>query len=267
MARPTRTYEGLVLKQTKLKEIDSIITLLMSNGTKTTVVARGHRKPGSRFGGRLNQFSVIQAFCTQGAKLDTINEARLIHPHDRLSSSALELTYAAYVICDLANRISCEDLAEPYLYQMTLRALSCLNELADNDYTTVRAGLIAAGYLIKAMALMGWHPSIETCAACGKPLEISTNQPQSTWWFNAQEGGCLCPHCLSAPGDLRPLATNLLLWLRFLIDTPFDTIARQTASTAVVLDLLDLNSVWICAQLDVSLGSLQALHSLITSDL
>ena len=49
----------IVLKQTKLKEKDAIITLFASDGSQVRAVAKGLRRPGSRYGAYLEPFSLI----------------------------------------------------------------------------------------------------------------------------------------------------------------------------------------------------------------
>ena len=56
---PTYRDEAIVLRTQKLGEADRIITLLTRTHGRVRAVAKGLRKPGSRFGGRLEPFSVV----------------------------------------------------------------------------------------------------------------------------------------------------------------------------------------------------------------
>ena len=49
---------GVVLRTIKLGETDRIITLLTQGHGKVRAVAKGVRKSGSRFGGRLEQVKI-----------------------------------------------------------------------------------------------------------------------------------------------------------------------------------------------------------------
>ena len=82
MARKTYKERCLVLKKTKLGEADSIITLLARDGRQIRAVAKGVRKPASRFGARLELCSVVDVLLYPGRSLDVISEVRCVSTND-----------------------------------------------------------------------------------------------------------------------------------------------------------------------------------------
>ena len=75
---PAYPLRALVLRKTKLGETDLILTLLSEDGRQVRAVAKGLRKPGSRFGGRLEPYSVVDLLLHTGRSLEVVTEARTV---------------------------------------------------------------------------------------------------------------------------------------------------------------------------------------------
>ncbi|TLM78904.1 MAG: hypothetical protein FDZ70_03415 [Actinobacteria bacterium] len=69
---PPYSARALVLRKTKLGETDLILTLLAEDGRQLRAVARGARKPGSRFGARLEPGAVGDLLLHTGRTLDHV---------------------------------------------------------------------------------------------------------------------------------------------------------------------------------------------------
>ena len=72
--------EALVLRKTKLKESDLIVTLLAEDGSLVRAVAHGARKPQSPFASRLEPCAVVDVLLARGRSLDVAKEARFVAP-------------------------------------------------------------------------------------------------------------------------------------------------------------------------------------------
>ena len=70
--------EALVLRKTKLKESDLIVTLLAEDGSLVRAVAHGARKPQSPFASRLEPCAVVDVLLARGRSLDVAKEARFV---------------------------------------------------------------------------------------------------------------------------------------------------------------------------------------------
>ncbi|MFM7080765.1 MAG: DNA repair protein RecO, partial [Actinomycetota bacterium] len=64
---------GVVVRTHKLGETDRIITIVTQDSGKVRAVAKGVRKPGSRFGSRLEPLSHVQVQLYRGRNLDVVN--------------------------------------------------------------------------------------------------------------------------------------------------------------------------------------------------
>ncbi|HET6498620.1 MAG TPA: recombination protein O N-terminal domain-containing protein, partial [Coriobacteriia bacterium] len=75
---------ALVLRKTRLGEADIILTLLAGEGTIVRAVAKGMRKPTSRFAGRLEPGSVVDLLLAPGRTLEVVSDVRSVDLHPGL---------------------------------------------------------------------------------------------------------------------------------------------------------------------------------------
>lgn len=191
---PTYRDEAVVLRTHKLGEADRIITLLSRRNGKIRAVAKGVRRTSSKFGGRLEPFSHIDAQFATGRTLDVVTQAVTLHAY----TEPLGGDYTAYttgqVILETADRLVSEE-REPSLQQFLL-LVGALNALTAGTSDGPRpATMIMDSYLLRAVAVAGWAPSLSDCAKCGAP------GPHEA--FNPQAGGMVCRRC-RPPGSALP---------------------------------------------------------------
>src|SRR5690606_1231421 len=79
-------------------------------------------------------------------------------------------------VLEAADQLALEREPNPRLYEMLVGAL---RTLADTD-----APLVVAGFLLKALALEGFRPQVESCVVCG------ASEPLVSWVM--EEGGLRC---------------------------------------------------------------------------
>ena len=72
---PAYPLRAIVLRKTKLGETDVILDLLAGDGRIVRAVAKGLRKPGSKFGGRLEPYSDVELLLHTGRTFEVIAEA------------------------------------------------------------------------------------------------------------------------------------------------------------------------------------------------
>jgi len=183
---PTYRDEAVVLRTHKLGEADRIITLLSRHNGKIRAVAKGVRRTTSKFGGRLEPFSHIDAQFATGRTLDIVTQAVTLHAY----TEPLGGDYSAYtsgqVILETADRLVAEE-REPSLQQFRL-LVGALNAMTAGTADGPRpATMVMDSYLLRAVAVAGWAPSLFDCARCGLagPHEA----------FNPQVGGMVCRRC------------------------------------------------------------------------
>lgn len=179
---PAYSVRALVLRKTKLGETDTILTVLAEDGRQVRAVAKGMRKPGSRLSGRLEPFSVADLLVHTGRSLDLITEADTLEAHAVLRQD-YDRTMAASVVADVLDKVSVEGQSEPRLFGLAIATYDAM-ERAE----VVALPQLVTAFLVKAMAMHGLRPELETCASCAAE---ATGGSQ----FSLEAGGVLCPSC------------------------------------------------------------------------
>lgn len=183
---PSYREQGIVLRTHKLGEADRIITLLSRSRGKIRAVARGVRRTSSKFGGRLEPFSHVDLQCVEGRSLDVITQAETLHAYDRPLRCDYQLFTAGQVMAEVADTLVSVE-GEPALrqYRLLLGALHTLGEGTTEG--PLPAQMILGSYLLRALAIEGYAPVMDSCARCG------LTGPHL--WFSPEAGGMVCQGC------------------------------------------------------------------------
>jgi DNA repair protein RecO (recombination protein O) len=182
--------EAVVLRTRKLGEADRILTLLTREHGQVRAVAKGVRRTSSRFGARLEPFSVIDVQLYAGRNLDIVTQVDTLAPHGRRICADYGMFTTATAMVETAERLT-EVEREPATQQHLL-LVAALRALAENTHA---AGLVMDSYLLRALAIAGWAPSFGPCARC------DADGPHRA--FSAPLGGMVCGSC-RPPGSAAP---------------------------------------------------------------
>lgn len=191
-----------MLRTYKLGEADRIIIMLTRNYGQVRAVAKGVRRTTSRFGARLEPFTVIDVQLHKGKNLDTVTQVETISSHGELLAADYDLYASAHVLVETAERLTADE--EESAQSHFLLLLGALHALSHRHHDP---SLIITSYMLRALAISGWAPSVTACASCG------TSGPHSA--FSIPEGGMMCENCrpvgASAPApDTVSLMGDLL---------------------------------------------------------
>jgi len=178
---------GVVLRTYKLGEADRIVSILTRGRGKVRAVAKGVRKTKSRFGGRLEPVSHVDLLMYEGrGELDIVSQAETVDVFRALRDD-LDRLARAVALLEAADQLALEREANARLYEMLVGAL---RTLATRD-----APLVVPGFLLKALALEGYRPQVESCVACGD------DGPLVSWAM--EEGGLRCTAHRQGPAVSR----------------------------------------------------------------
>ena len=170
--------QGVVLRTIKLGETDRIVTVLTQGHGKIRAVAKGIRKPGSRFGARLEPMTHVALQCYRGRELDIVTQTETIDANRALREHYGCLTHAVSML-EAADQVAQDREPNPALYRMLVGALRTL--AADPN------PLVSAAFFWKLLSLEGFHPLLDACASCGGDGPFPA--------FDVDEGGVLCESC------------------------------------------------------------------------
>jgi DNA repair protein RecO (recombination protein O) len=187
--------KGVVLRTIKLGETDRIVSLLTQGNGKVRAVAKGIRRPGSRFGARLEPTSHVALQCYRGRELDVVTQVETIDAFRPLREHYGSLTHAISML-EAADQAAQERERNQPLYRMLVGGLRTL--------ATNPSALVAPAFFWKLLSLSGFHPLLDECARC-------SDDDGPFFAFDTGEGGVLCETCARFGGrKIRPEALALL---------------------------------------------------------
>ena len=185
MPGATVKTEAIVLRSIRYGEADRILHLYSKSKGRVGAIAKGARKPKSRFGGRLEPFFRLDLILHEGrGELLTVTNVSTVDGYPRLRSSGPALSAGARA-CDAVLRLL--DAAEPNppAYNLLCRYLQLLDE---PEQEPRGAGLeVALSFRLKLALVAGFTPELASCARCGEADHLTG--------FSGAAGGVVCAAC------------------------------------------------------------------------
>lgn len=174
---------AIVLKSRKWGDADRIVTFYSKSLGKIRGVARGARRPKSRFGAALEPFSLcrLNLFVKNGDSLFRISHVDLIRSSQVLWEDLSVMDSAARMVNVLAA-ITPDGDPDPLLFDTLEQGLVSLQESEDPHFTALL-------FQIRLLGLTGFRPQTEQCASCGKTYLVGAPQ------FSPVAGGLVCQIC------------------------------------------------------------------------
>ena len=157
---PTYRDDAIVLRTHLLGEADKIVTLLCKSRGKIRAVAKGIRKTSSRFGARLEPFTLVDVQLYEGKSLDIVQQADTIDAYSQAMGQDYAKYTAAMVMAETADKLTDHDFLPAHYMLLN----GGLRSLARGEHNP---GAIVDSYLLRSLALAGWSPSITSCAMSG----------------------------------------------------------------------------------------------------
>jgi DNA repair protein RecO (recombination protein O) len=215
--------EAIVLRSIRYGEADRILHLYTRERGRIGAIAKGVRRPKSRFGGRLEPLFRVDLVLHEGrGDLSTVTSASTVsaHPHLRDGRETLQRATQA---CDAVLRLF--DSQEPNrpAYNLLCNELTLLDQRPE---AASRAH--ALSFRIKLLLAAGFMPELAACASCGEREHLGA--------FSASAGGVVCAGCEAGSFPLDRAAHEFLVQAlaRPLSDAPAaDDAALRQADRAI----------------------------------
>jgi len=204
MSERPRVYrtEGVVLKRIDLGEADKILTLYTPGAGKLRAVAKGVRRPGSRLGGHVDEFTYADMLLARGRELDVVTQSQTLDPFRRMREELWRVSYGYYV-SELVDSFTEERIGNQPLFDLLVESYRWLAERTDL-FTVVRF------FELHLLDLVGYRPELGRCVRCRSEVQPEAN------YFSPQLGGVLCPACGQVEAVASPISLNGLKVLRYL---------------------------------------------------
>jgi DNA repair protein RecO (recombination protein O) len=200
MAGTTLKTEAVVLRSIRYGEADRILHLYSAKRGRIGAIAKGVRRPRSRFGGRLEPFFRLDLVLHEGrGELLTVTGVSTVDGYPRLRSSAAALGAGARA-CDAVLRLLDSAEPNPPAYNLLCRYLALL----DDPTASAAAGLeTALSFRLKLALTAGFSPELASCARCGEAEHLVG--------FSGAAGGVVCASCEAGAFPLSESAHRFMV--------------------------------------------------------
>lgn len=139
---------GIVLKEMPLGEADKLLTVFSKEQGRISVVAKGAKKPGSRFLAAASVFAYSDMELVKGRSMYVLRNANIISSFYGLREDFDILTSAAE-IAKLTLKVIQEELPDPETMELLLKVLSFL------EHKKRSPKLIEAVFTIRLLCIQG----------------------------------------------------------------------------------------------------------------
>ncbi len=187
--------ESVILQTFAYGETSRILKLLTATHGLQSAIAKGARRPRSRYGGILEPFSegVATLYIRETRDLQTLSDFELTHSGQSLGADLLRFGGAS-LIAEIVLRAAME---EPHagLYQ---RVRQALRRLECEPPVSVEVAVLSEVWQL--VACLGFEPGLTSCLDCDRVLD--DDAPVT---FDYAAGGVRCSDCAAgAPGKPIP---------------------------------------------------------------
>jgi DNA repair protein RecO (recombination protein O) len=184
VAGTTLKTEAVVLRSIRYGEADRILHLYSATRGRIGAIAKGARKPKSRFGGRLEPFFRLDMVLHEGrGELLTVTNVATLDGYPRLRASGPALNAGARA-CDAVLRLLDSTEANRPAYNLLCRYLRILDDPGVKRAASLEAAL---SFRLKLALAAGFSPELASCTRCGEAEHLSG--------FSGAAGGVVCASC------------------------------------------------------------------------
>jgi len=200
VAGKTLKTEAVVLRSIRYGEADRILHLYSTARGRINAIAKGVRRPKSRFGGRLEPFFRLDLLLHEGrSELLTVTNVATVDGYPRLRSSGPALSAGARA-CDAVLRLLDSAEPNPPAYNLLCRYLAML----DDPSLSRAAGIeTALSFRLKLALTAGFSPELASCARCGEAEHLTG--------FSGAAGGVVCAGCEAGSFELSEEAHRFMV--------------------------------------------------------
>ncbi len=176
--------EGVVLRSIRYGEADRIVHLYTAARGRLGAIAKGSRRPTSRFGGRLEPFFRLDLMLHEGrGELKTVTGASTVDGYGALRADGARLGAAARA-CDAILRLLDGEEPNRAAYNLLCTYLDLLDGPEGAAAAEPRGAL---AFRAKLALAAGFAPELAGCARCGETDHLSA--------FSGAAGGVVCSSC------------------------------------------------------------------------
>lgn len=193
--------QGIVIKQLDYGEADKILTVLTKEAGKISVIAKGIRKPLSKWAGHLELFVLADLVLIEGRNFYIFSEAESKNFFPALRES-LKSSGLAYFLAEILNKTLGEDEPQPKTFDLFLETLDKIGRHPNE--------IILPYFIFNLFGILGFRPEVGRCVICAEDLK----EAKHLW--NSILGGIICA-CSTDKNNGIHLSSETIKVLRLIL--------------------------------------------------
>lgn len=188
---PVVTTRSVVLQTYPYSDTSKILRLMTLEHGPRSAIAKGARRPKSRFGGLIEPFAEGWAtiYLKENRDLHTLSDFDLLRDRQGLGTDLMGFAGAS-VLCELVMRLAPEHRDE----RLFASLVTGLDAILEAEGEAVEAAALGAVWAV--VRSLGFSPELGRCVGCGR----ATGDGGAA--FDHEAGGLLCPSCRPGGRDL-----------------------------------------------------------------
>jgi DNA repair protein RecO (recombination protein O) len=215
--------EAVFLKGTNWRESSRILTAFSRDYGKVKLVAKGARRPKSKYGASLEPLTHahIVFYRRETKDLYTLSEAGVLDSFERIKNDLEKYSQAA-VAAEMLDRSLAPEDVNPGLFSFLVDFLKGLD-----GATPEQGRLILLTFQLSLSSRLGFEPQIVHCLTCKRKTSPG-------FFFSTRMGGILCERCVRFKDrTAKAISHEALLALRKLQDMTWNEVAGLSFSDAL----------------------------------
>ncbi len=252
-----QTFEttGLIIKDKPMGDTDALLTLLTQADGVITAYAKGARRAKGKL--------------TASTELLCYGKFRLAGQGDAIFLDAAEPIERFFALRQDVNRLALGvyfgqlayyfNAANPDTSKELRLLLNTLHFLSRPERGFSKE-VLKALYEWRSVAMAGYAPRLEQCAACGK----TEGDQGSLCYFSMAEGLLFCEACGKERPGCYALGQGLLAAVHHMVSAPIETLFRFSIAPSLEQPLAALAEAYLLAHLEFCPPALTFYHSLVT---
>ncbi len=222
--------KGLVIRETRIKEADKLLTILAPNQGKLTAKARGVMRDKSKSSAACQLFCWSDFTLYENRGFLTVTEATCDEMFAELQASPVKFALGAY-FCEICELLSETDTVSDELLRLTLNMLYALAKL------DIHPELVRTAFEARALVCGGYMPDIGVCAGCGC-------EPQ-TPIISITEFSVRCADCVGDYGEERAISFEAYRALKYFLTAPLKKLLSINLAPADIAGLASITEAWL----------------------
>ena len=187
---------AVCLHTAPVRESSKLVTLFTPDHGRVVCLAKGARRPRSRYGAALDRCAVSRViyYWRESRATYTLTDAALVRSATALAQAPGRFL-AAEQTTEFVLRATALHDPHPQLYQLLLTYFAAL-EKSDSGFAS-----LVSSFLLKAASFLGFRPELRRCLICRKdalrpmPDAARPVSKASGVVFDAARGGIICSSC------------------------------------------------------------------------